>query len=186
MDIEMSILTFVIPDGCPLAGFILHLEESSFTSTLMVLFSLLFLVLVVLDKKIKFRRVIGMEHLLRMRKFSSSEHIFTSRFFIPLTTTALIVAVFKTIYTEANPTKDSVSTFGVSGQSHVRPLAILKIPKCNISNVSKTLAYIFHVFLFLLWPRIQLFAAACYMLGFILGHEKQIWSVCNHILTQLI
>ena len=133
MDIEMSILTFVIPDGCPLAGFILHLEESSFTSTLMVLFSLLFLVLVVLDKKIKFRRVIGMEHLLRMRKFSSSEHIFTSRFFIPLTTTALIVAVFKTIYTEANPTEDSVSTFSVSvstlgdsGQSLVRSHLMLK------------------------------------------------------------
>ena len=99
----------------------MNLEESSYTSTLMVLFSLLFLVLVVLDKKIKFRRVIGMEHLLRMRKFTSSEHIFTSRFFIPLTTTALIISVFENIYTEANPTKDSVKSLGNSGKSCVRP-----------------------------------------------------------------
>ena len=70
MDIEICILTFDIRDGCPLAGFIMNLDESYFTSTLMVLLSLLFLVMVVLDQKIKFHKVIGMELLLRMRNFT--------------------------------------------------------------------------------------------------------------------
>jgi hypothetical protein len=67
-----------------------------------------FLVLVGVDKKIKFHKVIGIEHMLRMKKFSSSETHFKLSLFLPIAVIGFLVAIFKTIYTEANPNRDSV------------------------------------------------------------------------------
>ena len=70
-----------------------------------------FLVLVWVDKKIKFHKVIGIEHMLRMKKFSSSETHFKLSLFLPIAVIGFLVAIFKTIYTEAYPDRDSVITY---------------------------------------------------------------------------
>ena len=87
----------------------MNIEGSSFSTTLCVLITLLCLVLVAVDKKIKFHKVIGMEHMLRMKKFSNSEHIFKLSLLISITIVGLIMGIFKAVYTEAHPSKESVS-----------------------------------------------------------------------------
>ena len=93
-----------------MSGFILYIEGPSSSSLLCTIPSLLFIVLVGVDKQIKFRRVIGIEHMLRMKKFSTSDTHFQMSIFIPMIIIGLFIGSFKTIYTEANQTKDSVST----------------------------------------------------------------------------
>ena len=93
-----------------MAGFILNIEQASFSSTLCIFVSLLFLILVGVDKKIKFHKVIGIEHMLRMKKFSGSDTHFKFSLFIPILIGGLVIGIFKTIYTEANPDKEYVST----------------------------------------------------------------------------
>ena len=82
----------------PLEGFVLNLEEASTTSTLAIIVSLLFLIGVGLDKKIKFRKVIGIEHMLRMKNFSNSEMHYKLSICLPIIFIGLIVSIFKHIY----------------------------------------------------------------------------------------
>ena len=92
-------------------GFISNLEEASFSTTLCITCSIFLLVLVGVDKKIKFHKVIGIEHMLRMKKFSSSQTYFKISLCLPIAVIGFLVAIFKTIYTEANPDRDSVITY---------------------------------------------------------------------------
>ena len=89
-----------------MARFILNLEEPSFSSTLCFVISLFCLLLVWVDKKIKFYKVIGIEHLLKLNNFSSSKSLY-----LPFFVISFLVAIFKTIYTEMNPDEKSVSIY---------------------------------------------------------------------------
>ena len=85
------------------------MEEPSRASTLFLLVSILLIFLVGLDKQIVFRKVYGMEHMLRMKKFSTSDIHFKMSIFIPVTVVALGISLWKTIYTQAREDKDSVN-----------------------------------------------------------------------------
>ena len=113
----MQIYIFCFPDNCPMAGYIVNLEEASRVSTLLIFFSILLIVLVGLDKQIVFRKVYGMEHMLRMKKFSTSDIHFKMSIFIPITVIAFGTAVFKTVYTQVSENKDSVSNHPVDSSA---------------------------------------------------------------------
>ena len=105
---KVKIKDNIISDGSMLR-FILNLEEASLSSTLFCIFSLFVLILVGLDKKIKFHKVIGVEHMLRMKKFSSSQTYFKLSAWILFAGAGFLVAIFKPIYTNINPDEKSVS-----------------------------------------------------------------------------
>ena len=67
--------------------------------------------LVGIDKRIVFRKVYGMEHMLRMKKFSTSDIHFKMSIFIPVTVVGLGISLCKTIYTQAREDKDYVCVF---------------------------------------------------------------------------
>ena len=107
--IKLKIKGKTIPDGSMLR-FTSNLEQASLSSTAFCIFSLFVLILVGLDKKIKFHKVIGVEHMLRMKKFSSSQTYFKLSAWILLAGAGFLVAIFKPIYTNINPDEKSVST----------------------------------------------------------------------------
>ena len=86
-------------DNCPLAGCILNIEEASVASRISIACTIVFLCLVVLDKRLTFSKVIGMEHMLRMKNFSSSDIHFNMTIFIPIVVVGLGVAIFNTFFT---------------------------------------------------------------------------------------
>ena len=90
--------------------FILNLEEPSYSFTVCIICSITFLVLVFVDKKIKFHKVIGIEHMLRMKNFSNSEIHFKRSIFLYIAITAILVLIFKKIFIYIYPSSDLVCT----------------------------------------------------------------------------
>ena len=86
----------------------MFIEESPIEYILVHISSLIFLIIVWISKKKKFKRVVGIEHMLRMKKFSTSDVHFQFGVFIPLIAVALFIGFFKFFYTSANPHKNSV------------------------------------------------------------------------------
>ena len=76
-------------------------------SKIFIFCTTVFLFLVELDKKIVFSDVIGMEHMLRMKKFSTSDIHFNMTIFIPVCVVGLCVG-FNT-YKETNKDAKPVS-----------------------------------------------------------------------------
>ena len=93
---------------CPISGFLLYIEDSPPAAHAVHITSLLFLIIVGISNKLKFRRVVGIEHMLRMKNFSTSDVHFRFGVFIPLVAVALFIGFFKFFYTSANPQKNSV------------------------------------------------------------------------------
>ena len=94
--------------------FILNLEEPSFSSTVCIICSITFLVLVFLDKKIKFHKMIDVEHMLRMKKFSNSEIHFKRSIFLYIGITAILVLIFKKIFIYIYPNSDLICTIFIN------------------------------------------------------------------------
>ena len=90
--------------------FILKLEEPSLWTKISVVLSLMFLVLVFIDKKIKFSKVLGMEHTFKMKNYSNSEAHFTCTIFLPVVGLGFIVAMANKIFSTLIPTFHQVST----------------------------------------------------------------------------
>ena len=103
-----TFLNYIIPDVCPLSGFLLFIEESPPVANVLHICSLIFLIIVGISNKLKFRRVVGIEHMLRMKKFSTSDVHFRFGVFIPIIAVATFIGFFKFFYTSANPQKKSV------------------------------------------------------------------------------
>ena len=82
-----------------MAGYILYIEEPSNSSKIFYICAFIFMLLVGVDKQIKFRRVIGLEHMIRMKKFSTSDEHFKMGIFIPVMTFGIFMGFFKAIYT---------------------------------------------------------------------------------------
>ena len=80
-----------------MAGFILNLEELSVSSRVFMTSTIVVLFLVVLDKRIMFSRVIGIEHMLRMKKFSTSDIHFNLTIWGPICIFGLLMGLFNTI-----------------------------------------------------------------------------------------
>ena len=97
-----------------LSVFILNLEEPSFSFTICIISSISFLVLVFIDKKIKFHKVIGIEYMLRMKKFSNSETHFKRSIFLFFAIMAVLVSMSKKIFLFFYPETTSVSEIGYS------------------------------------------------------------------------
>jgi hypothetical protein len=97
------------PDRCLTAGFLLYIEEGPLSAQPFHCGSLLFLIIVGISKKLKFRRVIGIEHMLRMKKFSTSDTHFQMGIFIPILVVGFFIGFFKFFYSTANPQQNSVS-----------------------------------------------------------------------------
>ena len=116
----MNLIRHNISEGS-ISRFILNIEEASFSMTLCIFFSLFFLTLVGVDKKIKFHKVIVVEHMLRLKKFSSSETHFKMSLCLPIAAIGFLVAIFKTIYTEIYPEKHSVSIETVKVNTCTKP-----------------------------------------------------------------
>ena len=89
--------------------FILKLDKPSLWMKVFVMLSLMFLVLVFIDKKIKFKKVLGMEHTFRMKNYSTSEAHFRVTIFLPMVGLAFLVAMSNKIFTTFNPTFHEVS-----------------------------------------------------------------------------
>ena len=81
-----------------LSVFILNLEEPSFPTSICIICSLIFLALVFVDKKIKFHKVIGIEHMLRMKNFSTSDLHFRRSIFLYIAITAVLVSMCKKMF----------------------------------------------------------------------------------------
>ena len=56
-----------------------------------------------MDKKIKFHKVLGMEHTFKMKNYSNSEAHFKMTIFLPVLGFGFLAAMFKTIFTKINP-----------------------------------------------------------------------------------
>ena len=54
--------------------------------------------MVEIDKRIRFHKVLGLEHMMKMKKYSNTEYLVKSRIMITIGIVAIIVAFFKTIY----------------------------------------------------------------------------------------
>ena len=89
--------------------FILKLDKPSLWVKVSILLSLMFLVLVFIDKKVKFKKVLGMEHTFRMKNYSTSEAHFRVMIFLPMVGLAFLVAMSNKIFTTFNPTFHEVS-----------------------------------------------------------------------------
>ena len=89
--------------------FILKLEEPSYWSKICVVLSLMFLVLVFIDKKIKFSKVLGMEHTFKMKNYSHSETHFNCTIVLPVVGLGFIVAMANNIFSTLIPTFHEVS-----------------------------------------------------------------------------
>ena len=106
-----------VADNCTLAGFLLSIEDPFPSGMIFLFLSLLFIALVGLDKLIVFRKVTGMErrivcqaeqlqpppvnhqeHMLRMKKFSTSEMHFKITSYITLGVLGLGFLLFKDLY----------------------------------------------------------------------------------------
>ena len=58
-----------------------------------------FLIIVVeIDKKIRFHKILGLEYMMKMKKYSNTEYLVKSWIMIIIGIVALIVAFFQTIY----------------------------------------------------------------------------------------
>ena len=84
--------------NCLLAGYILAIEEASVASRIFLVCTIVFLCLVFLDKRLTFSKVIGMEHMLRMKNFSTSDIHFNITIFIPIVVVGLCVGIFNTFF----------------------------------------------------------------------------------------
>ena len=107
----IEIQTFL--DG-NLSVFILNLEEPSYSFTVCIIFSITFLVLVFVDKKIKFHKVIGIEHMLRMKNFSNSEIHFKGSIFLYIAITAVLVLMCKKIFISIYPSSNLVCKIAIT------------------------------------------------------------------------
>ena len=85
-----------------LGGFVLNLEGASKASTVALISSLLFLIVVAVDKKIKFRKVMGVERMMRMKNFSTSDMHYRMSVFLPLFFIYNIYNLFNILSTERN------------------------------------------------------------------------------------
>ena len=54
--------------------------------------------MVEIDKRIRFHKVLGLEHMMKMKKYSNTEYLVKSRIMITIGIVAIIVAFFQTIY----------------------------------------------------------------------------------------
>ena len=82
-----------------MAGYILYIEEPSHSSKVFYICASIFMLLVGVDKQIKFRRVIGIEHMIRMKNFSTSDEHFKMGIIIPVMIFGMFMGFFKAIYT---------------------------------------------------------------------------------------
>ena len=60
------------------------------------------LIVVEIDKKIRFHKVLGLEYMMKMKKYSNTEYLVKSWIMIIIGIVALIVAFFQTIYNALN------------------------------------------------------------------------------------
>ena len=105
-----------VEDNCPMAKYLLCIEEPFPSSLVFLISSLLFIAMVGLDKQIVFRKVIGMERMLcqvqqfqpapinhqeymiTMSKFSTSEMHFKMTIYLPMGLLGIGIIVFNSIF----------------------------------------------------------------------------------------
>ena len=91
-----------------LSDYVLHLEGHCFASKYLALFTFAFLIVVEADKKIKFHRVLALEYLTRLKRFSNTEYVVKSYFMITMSIIGLLVGYSRNIYTHFYPNNYTV------------------------------------------------------------------------------
>ena len=86
-----------------LSDYVLHLEGHCYASKYLALLTFAFLIVVEADKKIKFHRVLALEYMTRLKKFSNTEYVVKSYFMITMCIIGLLVSYLRNIYTQFYP-----------------------------------------------------------------------------------
>ena len=85
-----TFLIISIWDNCFIPGIILQLEEPSSVGKFYIFSTLMFVLLVEVDKKIIFHNILAMEYLMKNRNYSNSEYFFSTWMIIMLFAFALL------------------------------------------------------------------------------------------------
>ena len=88
----------VFVDNCMLSGCIMNLEEASVASRICIASTITFLCLVIFDKRIMFKKVLGIEHMLRMKNYSTSDEHFNMTIFIPIVVVGFGIGILNTFF----------------------------------------------------------------------------------------
>ena len=92
-----------------LSDYVLHLEGKCYASKYLLLVTFAFLIVVEADKKIKFHRVLALEYLTRLKRYSNTEYVVKSYFMITMCIIGLLVGYLRNIYTHFYPNNYTVS-----------------------------------------------------------------------------
>ena len=92
-----------------LSDYVLHLEGQCFASKYLALVTFGFLIVAEADKKIKFHRVLALEYMTRLKRFSNTEYVVKSYFMITMSFIGLVVGYFSNIYSHFYPNNYTVS-----------------------------------------------------------------------------
>ena len=92
-----------------LSDYVLHLEGHCYASKYLALVTFAFLIVVEVDKKIKFHRVLALEYMTRLKRYSNTEYVVKSYFMICMSIIGLLVGYSRNIYTHFYPNNYTVS-----------------------------------------------------------------------------
>ena len=91
-----------------LSDYVLHLGGHCYASKYLALLTFAFLIVVEADKKIKFHRVLALEYMTRLKRFSNTEYVVKSYFMICMSIIGLLVGYSRNIYTHFYPDNNTV------------------------------------------------------------------------------